>query len=289
MFVTIAILATTALASGQDTQIEVLTELVQELRHEVSELKSDQSTNWLNDQRADEIRSLVHDVLADADSRASLQGSSALAGYDGGAFLMSAEGNWKLKINGQLQTRWLYNKASDQNLLATPLENSQYGFDQRRTKVKFSGHILDPSWQYKITTTWARDGESVTEDAYIQKSLDNGSWFKFGQFKANFLRENIVSSSKQLTVERSMLDNAFTYGWTQGIEFGWRNDDVKLLVQYTDGPNQSNTPALQDSVDAWIVRGEFRFGDADWKGLRLSHIKKWSKKRTPPWYCISKL
>lgn len=277
MFVTTAILATTALTSGQETQIEVLTELVQELRHEVSELKSDTSTNWLNDQRADEIRSLVHDVLADADSRASLQGSSAQAGYDGGAFLVSSDGNWKLKINGQIQARWLYNKASDQNLLAAPLENSQYGFEMRRTKVRFSGHILDPSWKYKITTTWGRGGGSNTEDAYIQKKLDNGSWFKFGQFKSNFLRENIVSSSKQLTVERSMLDNAFTYGWTQGIEFGWKNEDVRLTAQYTDGPNQSNSAALRDPVDAWIVRGEFRFGDAGWKDFDYLTSKNGAK------------
>lgn len=250
--------------AGTDDQIQTLQKLVHELREEVSELKNDKKTDWLTKQRVEEIRMLVHDVLLDADKRASMSGNVLLAGYDGGAFITSADGNWSLKINGQLQSRWMYNKASDQNLLAPPLQNTQHGFELRRTKVRFSGYVIDPSWKYKLTTTWGRGGGSNTEDAYIQKTFEDGAWFKFGQFKSNFLRENIISSSKQLATERTMLNNAFTYGWTQGVEFGWRGDDTKLLVQYTDGPNQSNTPALQDPTNAWIIRVESRIGEAGW-------------------------
>ncbi len=260
----------------QDSLVQELQEMVQELRAEVAELKDEkQNENWLNEQRADEVRALVNDVLADADYRTNLQGSSMLAGYDGGAFLQSADGNWKLKIGGQIQSRWMYNKADDQTLLGN--EDTQHGFDQRRTKVKFSGHVIDPSWQYKITQTWSRDGGSNTEDAYIAKKMENGGWLKFGQFKGRFLRENIVSSSKQLTVERSMLDNAFTYGWTQGIELGWKNDDVRLTAQYTDGPGQSNTAGLADPTNAWTLRGELRFGEAGWKDFDYLTSKNGSK------------
>ncbi len=257
MLLTIALLATTTMTGTQDTQVEELTKLVQELRSEVADLKNATSNNWLNEQRADEIRNLVHDVLSDADNRTNLQGDLATAGYNGGAFLTSADGNWKLKINGLLQVRWLYNDAEGQS--------SEYGFEQRRTKITFSGHVIDPSWTYKISPTWSRGGGSDTLDAYIQKKFDGGSWFKFGQFKQTFLRENIVSSSKQLAVERSMVNNGFTYGWSQGIEFGWNNEDLKLLVQYTDGPGQKDTPALGTTTNAWVARAEFRFGEADWK------------------------
>jgi hypothetical protein len=269
MIVTTVIMATTALTGNQDTQIKQLNDLVQELRSEVAELKMSKSENWLNEQRANEIRGLVHDVLADADTRTNLQGGGATAGYNGGAFLVSEDGNWKLKINGQLQARWIYNEASGQD--------DVHGFEQRRTKLKFAGHVIDPSWNYKITTTWNRNDSSSTEDAYIQKKFDDGSWFKFGQFKSNFLRENIVSSSKQLTVERSMLNNAFTYGWTQGLEFGWKNDDLKLLVQYTDGPGESNTQALGTTTDAWVARAEYRFGEASWKDFDYLTSKAESK------------
>lgn len=269
MFLTTTILATSILTSPQDTQIESLTKLVQELRNEVSELKNSNSDNWINNQRADEVRALVHDILADADTRASLLSDGISAGYDGGAFLTSADGNWKLKINGLLQVRWLYNDAEGRS--------SESGFEQRRTKITFSGHVIDPSWTYKISPTWSRSGGSDTLDAYIQKKFDGGSWFKFGQFKQSFLRENSVSSSKQLTVERSMLNNAFTYGWSQGIEFGWNNEDLKLLVQYTDGPGQKDTPALGITTNAWVARAEFRFGEADWKEFNYLTSKAGAK------------
>jgi len=270
MFVTTVILATSAITTtNQNPQIEALTDLVQELRSEVAELKNSTSDNWLRDQRVKEVRTLVKDVLADADMRANFLSDGATAGYNSGAFLMSADGNWKLKINGQLQVRGLYNDADGQT--------SERGFEQRRTKVKFSGHVLNPSWTYKVTATWSRSGGSNTEDAYIQKSFEDGSWIKFGQFKQNFLRENIVSSSKQLTVERSMLNNAFTYGWSQGLEFGWKNDDVKLLAQYTGGPGQSNTAALGTTTNAWVLRGELRFGEAGWKDFDYLTSKSGAK------------
>jgi hypothetical protein len=277
MYMSISIVALVFLAAqfgpeaGPEEQIQTLQKMVHELREEVSELRNEQSTDWIAKQRVEEIHTLVQDVFKDAEDRANLQGRTTLAGYDGGAFLQSADGNWSLKINGQIQARWSYNNAEGQL--------SQHGFEMRRTKVKFSGHVIDPTWNYKISTTWGRGGGSNTEDAYIQKKFDNDSWFKFGQFKTNFLREDIVSSSKQLTVERSMLNNAFAYGWTQGFEWGWRGDDVKIVAQYTDGPNQSNTTQLQtrSSVNAWTVRSEFRFGDADWKDFDYQTSKDGAK------------
>ena len=243
-------------SSGQDDKIQTLQKLVQELREDVSELQNQKNESWLNQQRAEEIRSLVLDVLADSDTRASLRGDGVLAGYDGGAYLMSLDENWKLQINGQLQARWLYNNAERQT--------SQHGFELRRTKVIFSGNIIDPSWTYKISTTWGRVGGSNTEDAWIAKQFDNGQWIKAGQFKAWFLRENIISSSKQLAVNSSMVNKAFTYGWVQGLSTGWNNEELNIFAQYIDRPWSFNTPALGPTTNAWIARAEFKFGEAEW-------------------------
>ena len=263
-------MTTTANASSNPTtaSVDELRQMVVELQSEVAQLKN-QDNQWLNEQRSDQVRSLIHDVLADADTRSSLQGTGANAGYSKGAFLQSSDGNWKLKINGQLQSRWLYNDANGLD--------SQHGFEQRRTKIKFSGHIGDPSWVYKIALTWSRGGGSNTEDAWAGKKFDDGSWFKFGQFKQNFLRENIISSSKKLAVESSMLNNAFKYGWSQGLEYGWKNEDIKIIVQYTDGPGQSNTAALSAPTNAWVARTEFRFGEAGWKDFDYLTSKSGAK------------
>ena len=72
----------------------------------IAELSADQNNNWLNGERADAVRGLVQDVLADADTRASLQGASGNAGYDGGFTIASADGGMSLKINGGVWTSW---------------------------------------------------------------------------------------------------------------------------------------------------------------------------------------
>ena len=81
MSISIGMLALVALTAGQDDQVRVLQEMVQELRQEVSELKNKKSDTWINEHRADEIRDLVHDVLADSDARVNLVGDGLTSGY----------------------------------------------------------------------------------------------------------------------------------------------------------------------------------------------------------------
>ena len=50
--------------------------------------------NWMTEERAEEVRSLVRDVLADADTRASLLQSGMTAGYDDGFMIGSTDGNF---------------------------------------------------------------------------------------------------------------------------------------------------------------------------------------------------
>jgi len=214
--------------------------MVRTLQTQVDALQANQNTDWLAEHRSREIRNLVDDMLTDADTRASLQ-SGVTSGYAGGFFITSADDAYALKINGQLQSRWLFNRASDLS--------DQHGFEQRRTKLKFSGHVVDRSWTYKLTVAINRSsGQAFAEDAFIQKTLDNGWSLRFGQFKAPFLREEWVSSTRQLAVERSMVNNAFTYGWTQGLALGYAGDQFTFDLWYGDGPNRSNTASLGDSI-----------------------------------------
>ena len=192
-----AILLSAGSATASD-EVQELRELVDTLRSEVDVLRAEQGTDWMTEQRSEEIRELVQDVLADADTRASLQGGGALAGYDGGFFIKSSDNKFKLKFNGQLQTRWAFNHRKGD----ASEETNAYGFEVRRFKMKFSGHIFDPSWTYKMTivnTRNARDGGSASfysEDAWLQKKFENGIYIKAGQFKAPYLREELVSSSR---------------------------------------------------------------------------------------------
>ena len=263
------------------------------LEKAVSDLMQEKGENWLTAQRASEIRAVVQDVLSDADTRANLQGSAATAGYNDGFFIASPDGNFKLKINGELQNRFAYNWLSTRsmansqifNVPSTPVStfNSEgvakaaWGFEVRRAKLEFSGHIVDPGWQYALTLAYqqffgsnefpvsgANGANSTTgtlsagggvsggdnyaggftlENAYIERDLGAGFSVQVGQFKSPFLREWLVSSRDQMAAERSIVNTMFSTGWTQGLQLNWHNDQFRAMLSYNDGANNANLGA----------------------------------------------
>ena len=301
-------LASSAFAASVESNTDAMSQIA-ELKKEIAELKSQNSDKWLTEQRADEIRSVVQDVLSDADTRSSLQAAAATSGYNNGFFISSPDGNFKLQINGQLQNRWAYNWLStrDMNTSTTNasgttfsqagISKAAYGFEVRRAKLEFSGHISDPSWQYAITMAYQQyfnsnnpntadnrfaagggvnQGDQYAggiglENAYVKKDMGNGFSVQVGQFKSPFLREWLVSSKYQLTVERSLVNTLFSTGWTQGVQANWNNDNLRVMASYNDGANNANLGSVsgtqQDSgatnsgvgFDSWAFTGRAEF------------------------------
>jgi len=212
---------------------------------------------WLTEERAAEIRAIVGDVLADAGTRASLQSSGMTGGWNkdqGGFFLASPSGDFKLNIKGQVQVRWAWSQRDNDGLGATPAREDSWGFENRRTKLTFAGFVVDPSWTFEVKPVYSRStsvsGNLVgsVEDIWVQKDLGTGIAVRAGQFKAPFLREELVSSSSQLAVERSLVSDVFTTKFGQGVqvEFGGRaGDQWRAQLYYGDGlrANATSVPA----------------------------------------------
>ncbi len=59
-------------------------------------------------QRADDVRAVVRDVLSDASTRGSLQTASATAGWKNGFFIASADENYSMTIRGSRQIRFAF-------------------------------------------------------------------------------------------------------------------------------------------------------------------------------------
>jgi len=248
---------------------------IAELKKELNELKSQNGDKWLTEERASQIRGVVQDVMTDADTRSSLQATAATSGYNNGFFIASPDGNFKLQVNGQVQVRssyaWQTNSAwnaSRQTInpntssgLNSNATRAQYGTEIRRAKLSFSGNVVDPSWQYKVTMAYLPAGSQVAgspyntagansgngtnstanlEDAYINKDLGNGMSLMMGQFKSPFLREELVSSANQLGVERSVVNQMFSTGWTDGIQFTAKNDSLMGMISFNNGGNNAN-------------------------------------------------
>lgn len=259
---------------------------IAELRAEIAQLKQENNEGWLTEQRSAEIRGVVQDVLADADTRTSFQDSAATAGWKKGFFLASPDGNFSLKVSGQLQVRYVLNSRKGNTRLG-PFNppNTQWGFENRRTKLSFSGNVFDKSWTYKIKGAFSRAGGNFfLEDGYVQKKLDGGLAIKVGQFKAPWMREELVSSSKQLTVERSIVNEYFNQGYSQGIQLGYEADSFRAWAWAGDGIgsrgfgparfNSQNTNWDRTATNySFAGRAEYKIS-GDW-----SQFKDFSSKR----------
>ena len=241
-----------------------------------------QSGAWLNETRAGEIRALVQDVLLDSQSRTSLQDSGMSAGYKSGKgfFLANQDGSFSLRITGQIQTRWVLNDTKQSFAdRGTSNENSPqttWGFQIRRAKVKFKGNVIDPTWKYAINGAFGGDGVFDFEEVMLSKVFENGITMTLGQFKTPWLREELVSSSRQLAVERSVVNEFFNQDRAVGLLVAWKNDDWSLAASYNNGQRTLLTADerytnFTDNPTKWAfsARAEYKLsGDwSDFKGF----------------------
>jgi outer membrane murein-binding lipoprotein Lpp len=246
---------------ASDAANDQLKAQIEKLNARVAELEGRDRNQWLSEQRAAEVRTIVQDVLADADTRASLLGSGMQAGYDNGFTVGSADGNFLLRLNGQLQTRWMYSFQSDPPAMDPDRHRS--GFENSRTKLWFSGHVVNPSWQYVIEIDFSRGGTFNVEllDAYLSHDYGTGIMMTMGQFKLPFLREQLIDARYLQSVERSLVHALFTAGRSQGLMASWDGDFIRLFGAFSDGANNSGTPSLARTTEwAFTVRGEGLLG-----------------------------
>jgi hypothetical protein len=266
----------------------------QSLQGSVTEMQAQLNERWLSEERAAEIRKVAEGVVKDAETRASMQASPVQVGYgsDKGFFVASPDGNFKLNLSGQIQFRYAANFYSnrDNNLLnASPgtasnrgtaassvaqpgsFKKNVAGFEVRRMKLDFFGHVVDPSWQYRIVLIYNQNSTAIQapggsnngginsgssmgmEEAMIIKNLGDGWKLSIGQFKSPFLREEITSSRRQLAVERSIVNQMFSTKFTQGVMVTHQDDRLVAEVMYNDGGSNGNTGAAAGFNNASVV------------------------------------
>ncbi|MFM7134073.1 MAG: porin [Planctomycetota bacterium] len=251
---------------------------IADLQAQIAQLKSSQGDQWLTEQRAAEIRGIVTDVLADAQTRSSLQGSGAGAGYDGGFFMSSADGNYSMKVNVLQQIRWSFNdNDSDQS----------FGFENKRTRFTFSGNMVDSSWSYKVGyyfgSTAADFSANELSDANVTKDLGNGLSMTVGQFKLPFSAEYGIDAGNLQFTDYSVSNTLLGTGYGQGLMFGYSADAFRVMGAYVNAINQVNEAWTDGSPDtdwAFAFRGEFKvagnwgqFSDAQsWKGEEFGAV-----------------
>ena len=265
----IALAATTTLglcatASAVEGVNETLAKIA-ELKREIATLNGE-ATPWLTEERAAEIRSIVQDVLADADTRSSLQGASATSGYNGGFFMSSADGNYSMKINVLEQIRYTFDD-NQQSTGATGgggklpaggvTTGETYGFENKRTRLTFGGNMVDTTWTYKLGYYMAYSnsvedfGANQLSDAYVQKDFECGASMTIGQFKLPFSAEYDMDVGSLQFMDYSTVDSFYRAGYGQGIKFDYESDLIRLGIAYVNAIREANAAWGPGSCGGW--------------------------------------
>jgi len=237
--------------AAADTQATELQSEVAALRARIAQLENRQSQNWVDARRADEVKALVKEVLADADTRASLQGGGMPAGWskDKGFFLASEDGSFLLRVKGYVQFRYIANWRDDNSAGAAGEDVN--GFELRRTKGSFDGHIGGPQIEYAVTLSADRSSGAVAVDqAKLGYKLTEDLKLVGGRLKAPFLKEELVSATKQLAVERSFVNERFTSGYVEGVGLEYAQPMWKAAVMFHDGQESGEVTALKSPTVA---------------------------------------
>jgi phosphate-selective porin OprO and OprP len=221
-----------------------------DLGQRMQRLQADQDGTWLSDRRREEVKSLVRDVLSDANTRASLQADAITAGHDGQHFYLgSADGGFLMQISGAIQVRYIYNHRNEdtrfvdenldgQNDLAN-IDENEAGFQVHRTHLAFDGHVTDPRLGYRVALQADRGNGSVgLLDAVVSYKVADHLTVEAGRRKLPFLREELLSGFHQLAVERSTVTEVFTLNRGEGVWFLCEPTDwAKVAVAISDGQN----------------------------------------------------
>lgn len=241
----LAIAGTLSAEAPAASETDSLKAEVQALRTEMAQIKQTQSDNWLNERRAEEIKGLIHEVLADAETRATLLQDSLQAGHDGNNFfLRSGDDAFLMNVGGQIQFRWVGDSQDDRD------DEHDSGFQLARTKLLFEGHVGEPVIEYKVQLATDRDdGRVFAEEVIVAHDLSDALTIRGGRMKLPMLREELVSSRRQLAVERSIVNEFFTLNRAEQVQLAYKADTFQIVGAVSDGANSGHSDFASDTSE----------------------------------------
>lgn len=241
--------ATAMLAGGtahaaEPTTAELMQQ-VQQLQAKVQQLEVTQQTQQALS--AKEVDATVERVLNDAEKRSQLlQMDGFTAGYSKGKFIIQdSAGNWMLHPNLQFQFRTVTNYREDgKGGDESDIEN---GFEIRRLKFGVDGNAFTPDLTYNfLWATSSSGGGVVIEQAWVRYMLGDQWAIRGGQIVNPVFHEQTVSSRRQLTADRSLVNQLITgagEAFSQAVSLQYGPKDGALFVEagVEDGFISGNT------------------------------------------------
>ena len=175
-----------------------------------------------------------------------------------------------LKVGGLIQFRYHANWRSDGTATQpagtiTKDDDFTSGFASGKTKLWVKGNAAE-NLEYGIQGDFGASGGSfVLDDAYFRYIFSDAFAVKAGQFKLPLLREENIGDQYQLAAQRSIVNNVFTQGRSQGVQAEFTQDAFSAKVAFSDGIRSRNSDWNSSSESDWAVTGRLNYvisGDA---------------------------
>ncbi|KAA0217324.1 MAG: hypothetical protein DYG94_01160 [Leptolyngbya sp. PLA3] len=228
-------------------------------------------------QTLDYDRAYSAELNADAAARTSqLQGGTA--GNDGFFYISDGSGNYRLNMSGLIQFRYSLDFRDDQptNASGGDDDDTTIGFSVPRLKLRWHGNVINPNWKFMVQVDWDSEGTLNFEKGYGQYDFEGweGGFVRWGQFKLPILAEELVEPEFQLAAERTLTNEFFSQGYSQGVMLGYRSDAFAFYGAFSDGVNSSGTNynSAAEADYAFTGRVDVKF-EGDWD--RFDDFTSW--------------
>ncbi|MBX3377823.1 MAG: hypothetical protein KF678_12565 [Phycisphaeraceae bacterium] len=167
------------------------------------------------------------------------------------------------KVGGQVISRYNVNYRNN----PPGFSDTTLGGQMAQVKLNFTGNVVDESIRYRIQFKFDEtNGNLVLEDSFIDVQPEDEFVFRFGQFKAPLLKEELMSDVRQLTANRSVMNAVFSQGRTQGAMLIYTAPTQRVSFAATDGLRTPNTDYVAPSEADFALTGRYEYKiDGDWK------------------------
>ncbi|QQE10498.1 hypothetical protein JD969_13415 [Planctomycetota bacterium] len=251
---------------------DALAAQIKVMERRVAELERQQLDDALTSAQTQQVKDLIAEVLEDAETRSSLLQDGVLAGNENGKFfLRSADGKFYLNIGAHLQIRYYYNVMN--NRPESEGGDTISEFQVRRARLIFQGYAGDPRLKFRFDIgTNPYNGSNIMELAFFKAQLTEDFAVLGGQWQLPFLREELTSLARQLTVARASAAEYFTLDAATGLQFYYNiSDDLKFTGAISNGEYAAYTNdynGFGSNVFDYALTGRFDWKLAgDWKQI----------------------
>lgn len=185
--------------------------------------------------------------------------ASVTGGYDKGLYIKTTDGKYKLKFNVLMQPQYqfLYMEGQDETS----------SFQIRNARLFFKGNAFTKDLTYKFEfqalagrTSNVNEGFAYVApailDAYANYNVGYGIEIRAGQFKPFYNREELTPATKQQFVDRSLVNEVFSFGRDLGVAAHGKCHDNKFEYAFYATNEGANRSTANNNI-MFLIGGRF--------------------------------